>query len=153
MTEKLNKNLKDAFSLMLFLSDQQLSDKELLGNVENIISKKNWFNKYSWTEKTQSNYRDWLINHLKRNWRGISKKKPFGKKAREKIADEFIKRYGIKRRNLQISDFVPLITHGQIKEVMSEREFNEFTNFMYGKEVNKYGVYESSLKKFINLLI
>lgn len=141
----MNDNLKKMLSLMLFMSDQQVLDD----NVEKIVKKKNWFQKYTWTAKDQDRYADLFSNNLKKNWEGIVDKKPTTKKERDKITSEFILTYGLKTRPLTIKDFTQLIPFGQLDEKMTKEERKDFDKWMLGQTTSLHGVYRWDLERYL----
>jgi len=141
----INDNLKLAIEMLLFMSDQQLFSED----VPKAIKKKNWFQKYTWTERRQEQYIDWFVNFLKTNWEGILDHKP-DKKERIKATDNFILNYGLKIRPLVMDDFMPVVSFEQLKAVMGKSELERFNKFMLGQTTALYGVYRSDLGRWLS---
>jgi hypothetical protein len=142
----MNENLRKAISLMLFMSDQQILDED----IDKTVKKANWFQKYTWTERQEEKYREWFIDFIKKDWKGIVERKPTSKKHKEKIADEFLLNYGLKTRPLKPTDFTPLVPPGQLEETMSKNELERFYKWMFGQTQSLHGVYRWDLERFLN---
>ena len=143
----MKKELKDILGQMLFMSDQQVLDDDFK---KINFKKKNWFQKYTWTAKTEERFIEWLTEHLKKNWQALVDIKPTGKKLREKIAREFVGNYGCVVRPLQMSDFMSLVPWGQLEETMSKEELDSFNKWMFGQTTSLHGVYRWDLSQYLN---
>ena len=142
----MNNNLKEALRQMLFMSDQQL----LWDDIDKInFKKQGWYKKYTWTEKYQEKFLEWLSEYLKKNWQGISEYKPTNKKLRDKVAREFVMDYGCVIRPLTIQDFIPTVSWAQLDEVMSKNEREAFNKWMFGQTTPLHGVYKYDLNRWL----
>jgi len=142
----MNKNLKEALKLMLFLTDEQPLDEDF----DKInFKKEGWFREFHWTEKNEEKAKVWLSNFLKKNWEGIAEHKPFNKYTRDEIAEQFIFNYAPMTRELKITDFTPTVSWAQLDEVMSKREQKEFNIWMIGQTTPLHGVYKSDLSRYL----
>jgi len=142
----MNNNLKEALRQMLFMSDQQL----LWNDIDKInFKKEGWFKKYTWTDKTEEQFVNWLSEYLKKNWQGISEYKPTSKKLRDKVSREFVMNYGCVIRPLTIQDFMPTVSWAQLDEVMSKDEREAFNKWMFGQTTSLHGVYTSDLSRYL----
>ena len=145
----MNNNLKDVLRQMLFMSDQQL----LWDDIDKIdFKKEGWFKKYTWTEKYQEKFLEWLSEYLKKNWQGISEYKPTSKKLRDKVSRAFVMDYSCVIRPLKIDDFTPTVSWAQLDEVMSKKERSKFNEWMFGQTTPLYGVYKSDLSRWLSHL-
>ncbi len=55
-----------------------------------------WFLDNVWTREQEREFCEWLMEHLKKNWRGITAYRPRDKKQREKATMEWNLNYGFK---------------------------------------------------------
>lgn len=142
----MTQELKDILAQMLFMSDQQ----PLSEDIDKInFKKKNWFQEYTWTAKTEQRFVEWLTEHLKKNWQALVDSKPTNKKLREKIAQEFVANYGCVTRPLQMNDFTPLVPWGELEEVMSKEELKDLKEWMFGQTSSLHGVYRWDLAQYL----
>jgi len=139
-------NLKKALEMMLFMSDQQV----LWTECKKInFKKKDWFKEYTWTEKREEQYIQWLSDFLKKNWQGMIDTKPTSKKLRDKVSEEFVSNYGCVIRELNIKDFTPTVSWDHLDEVMSKRERESFNKWMFGQTTPLHGVYKWDLETYL----
>lgn len=144
--KQVSENLKKALEMMLFYSDQHPEFKDV--NFES-----DWYNTYTYTAKDEEKYMEWLVDFLKDNWQGIVKRKLSSKKERAKFAQQFILNYGLKVRPLNIEDFgMELVPDGQLREIMTDKEYNDFMEWMFGQTCSPYGIYRYDLKIYLNKL-
>lgn len=145
--EKFEPNLQKAIERMF--NDIGLYDIEYIKDKD--FSKK-WYLDYTWTERRQENYIEWLTTFLMKNWQGILKRKPFGKKDSRKAATEFVMNYGFRTRELNIDDFLKIVSWDDIKCTMSKEEYKRFYKWMMGQTCPINGVYPWDLDRFLNNL-
>jgi len=141
----MDKNLKEALSQMLFMSDEQVLDIDKIN-----FKKEGWYQKYHWTEKRENEYKKWFSNYLKKNWKGIVNYKMSSKSLRDAAADQFILAYGCKTRELRGSDFTAVVSWAQLDEVMSKREREAFNKWMFSQTTSIHGVYRWDLEAYLN---
>jgi hypothetical protein len=79
-------NLKQVLEKMFSYSPYKFSEK--------FTKKENWFLKYQWTQAEEDEFKEWLSEFLKKNWEGITERKPLDKRFRDKAAGEFVFTYG-----------------------------------------------------------
>ena len=143
----MNENLKRVLQVMLYSTDEQPS----LDEIEKINFKKDGcYRKFHWTEKQEEKFIEFLSDFLKTKWQGISEHKPSNKKERIKVAEEFVSNYSPVYRKLRMDDFMNVVPYEQLKEVMSDGEYKDFMNFMYGSTVPLGGVYRWDLEYWLN---
>lgn len=141
----MNENLKKALEYMFYFA--HCSDD--IPENESYYKKKNWFHKHSWTEKSEEEYVKWLSEYLKKNWRGIAEHKPTSKKIRDKVAQEFVGNYGFKTKPVTIEDFTELIPDGQLEDILSKRQLEEWAKWAMGSTRSLHGIYRWDVEDFL----
>lgn len=145
--EKFEPNLQKAIIRMFddigFYDIEYIKDKDF---------SKEWYLDYTWTKREQENYIEWLATFLMKNWQGILKRKPFGKKDSRKAATEFVMNYGFITRELKIDDFIRIVGWSDVKNTMSKEEYKRFCEWMRGQTCPMDGVYTWDLERFLNNL-
>ena len=154
----MNKNLQKAIEVMFGYSDQgtprnnmlSMDDNYLTREIEKIVKKKDWYQKYTWTQRHRDMYFEWFEENLKKNWEGITTYKPTNKKARQKASDEFDLCYGFPIRKMTIEDFNQLVPVGQMEERMSKKEFDDCMDWLRGQTCSLHGIYRYDLERYLN---
>lgn len=139
-------NLFRAVDMMFAFSGNSAPERKEL---EKLVKKKNWYQKYKWTFKEENKYLSWFEGMLKKNWEGITAYKPTSKAQRQKAADEFNLCYGFVNRRPDIKDFIPVVPWDQIKDVLSEKELKDFEKWMFGQTSSMHGVYKWDLEQWL----
>ncbi len=140
----MEENLKEALEYMFYFAG--IAPPKSVS----YYKKENWFTKHTWTERQQEKYTEWLTKYLTKNWKGIMDRKPSSKIVREKAARQFVFNYGLKTRPVNIKDFTPLISDGQLKEVLSERELQVLNKWLFGQTRSPHGIYKWDLERWLN---
>jgi hypothetical protein len=138
-------NLKTAIEVMFIYAGQTMPP-DFDGK------KEGWYKEFTWTERLQENYTKWLMDFIKNKWQGIATHKPTNKTVRRAIADKFVFQYGWPTRPLNIKDFTELVPDGQLKEIMSDNEYQGFMRWMTGQTCSPHGVYRWDLERYLNCL-